>query len=206
MGLALDGSVPARLTRDPSKAHVRWPGSTAIYRPPRARHPRPPLPRLQLSLAVAFAALLCLELLRAAAPPLLLPARLRAALHGFMAHFVDARDLGGPLFVTHLALLLGCAAPLWLGCAMPEGPLRALQQPLGPVPAGLSRWEAAQQGHGAGGGVRGSAGPPAAAWPWLLVAAAGACVVACMCAGAMSKRSKCHPCHVRLPCGCVGAA
>jgi len=67
---------------------------------------------LQLSLAIAFAALLSLELARATRTPLL-PASLHAGLHAFMSHFVDARDLGGPLFVTHMALLLGCACPLW---------------------------------------------------------------------------------------------
>lgn len=80
---------------------------------PFSPHPCPiTLHTLQLSLAIAFVALLSVELVRATRAPLL-PAPLHATLHTFMSHFVDERDLGGPLFVTHMALLLGCAAPLW---------------------------------------------------------------------------------------------
>ncbi|KAG2501957.1 hypothetical protein HYH03_000455 [Edaphochlamys debaryana] len=63
---------------------------------------------LQASLGVAGAVLVAAEGLRC-----LGPARLRAAIAGFMRDFADARD-SGPVYVTHFTLLLGIALPVWL--------------------------------------------------------------------------------------------
>ena len=70
---------------------------------------------LAVALAVAFAALLALEALRVGGVP-----RLSAALTGFMTAFTDARD-GGVLFITHLALLVGMAAPIWVAVLSRRG-------------------------------------------------------------------------------------
>lgn len=63
---------------------------------------------LGLALAVAFAVLVAVEAVRLAGLP-----RISTAVHGFMTTFTDGRD-AGPLFVTHFALLLGMAVPVWL--------------------------------------------------------------------------------------------
>ena len=68
-------------------------------------------------LQVAFAGVLpifaLLELVRIEQlPPLARP------LQAFLAPFLDARD-AGPLILTHLYLLLGCAVPVWLGTVAP---------------------------------------------------------------------------------------
>ncbi|WIA17278.1 hypothetical protein OEZ85_014147 [Tetradesmus obliquus] len=64
------------------------------------------LPMLCLSLAIAFAALQLLEVVR----HLQLP-RLGAAVEQFMQDFVDERD-SGVIYVTHFTLLLGLAVPM----------------------------------------------------------------------------------------------
>ena len=71
---------------------------------------------LYLSFGVATAALVVVEVLRLfRVPPL---GRL---LHHFMAPYTDDRD-DGPLILTHIYLLLGCAIPLWLcGAGSPDG-------------------------------------------------------------------------------------
>jgi dolichol kinase len=62
-----------------------------------------------LALAIVLAAFLLLDLLRASQlPPLSKP------LAYFLAPYVDGRDLRGPVVISHIFLLIGCAIPLWL--------------------------------------------------------------------------------------------
>jgi dolichol kinase len=62
-----------------------------------------------LALAIVLASFLLLDLLRASQlPPLSKP------LAYFLAPYVDGRDLRGPVVVSHIFLLIGCAIPLWL--------------------------------------------------------------------------------------------
>jgi dolichol kinase len=69
-------------------------------------------PFLALALALTLCVFLLLDLLRASQlPPLSRP------LAAFLAPFVDGRDLRGPVVVSHIFLLVGCAVPLWLGLA-----------------------------------------------------------------------------------------
>src|SRR4029450_13565985 len=35
----------------------------------------------------------------------------------FLAPYVDGRDLRGPVVISHIFLLIGCAIPLWLALA-----------------------------------------------------------------------------------------
>lgn len=72
-------------------------------------------PFLSLLLVCVLAAFLLLELLRAAQlPPLSRP------LANFLAPYVDGRDLRGPIVVSHIFLLVGCAIPFWLSLAAIE--------------------------------------------------------------------------------------
>ena len=79
-------------------------------------------PFLALALALILCVFLLLDLLRASQlPPLSRP------LAAFLAPFVDGRDLRGPVVVSHIFLLVGCAVPLWLGLsAAPARRRRAL--------------------------------------------------------------------------------
>ncbi|KAI0471132.1 hypothetical protein GGR56DRAFT_659145 [Xylariaceae sp. FL0804] len=62
-----------------------------------------------LALAIILAVFLLLDLLRASQlPPLSKP------LASFLAPYVDGRDLRGPVVISHIFLLIGCAIPLWL--------------------------------------------------------------------------------------------
>ncbi|KAI0119132.1 hypothetical protein F4814DRAFT_410689 [Daldinia grandis] len=62
-----------------------------------------------LALSVVLALFLLLDLLRASQlPPLSKP------LAFFLAPYVDGRDLRGPVVISHIFLLIGCAIPLWL--------------------------------------------------------------------------------------------
>ncbi|KAI1124499.1 hypothetical protein F5Y10DRAFT_249175 [Nemania abortiva] len=62
-----------------------------------------------LALSIVLAAFLLLDLLRASQlPPLSKP------LAFFLAPYVDGRDLRGPVVISHIFLLIGCAIPLWL--------------------------------------------------------------------------------------------
>ncbi|KAL6772279.1 hypothetical protein ACKKBG_A29615 [Auxenochlorella protothecoides x Auxenochlorella symbiontica] len=63
---------------------------------------------LGLALAVAFAGLVAVEAVRSAALP-----GVSLRITDFMERFTDARD-AGPIYVTHFALLLGMALPVWL--------------------------------------------------------------------------------------------
>ncbi|KAI5856222.1 hypothetical protein GGS23DRAFT_589089 [Durotheca rogersii] len=62
-----------------------------------------------LALSGALAFFLLLDLLRASQlPPVSKP------LASFLAPYVDGRDLRGPVVISHIFLLIGCAIPLWL--------------------------------------------------------------------------------------------
>ncbi|UNI18732.1 dolichol kinase [Purpureocillium takamizusanense] len=65
-----------------------------------------------LALALALAIFLILDLLRASQlPPLSKP------IASFLAPYVDGRDFRGPVVISHIFLLIGCAIPLWLALA-----------------------------------------------------------------------------------------
>ena len=65
-----------------------------------------------LALALILAIFLLLDLFRAAQlPPLSKP------LTYFLAPYVDGRDHRGPIVISHMFLLIGCAIPLWLSLA-----------------------------------------------------------------------------------------
>ncbi|RYP48804.1 hypothetical protein DL768_005397 [Monosporascus sp. mg162] len=62
-----------------------------------------------LALIIVLVLFLLLDLLRASQlPPLSKP------LASFLTPYVDGRDLRGPVVVSHIFLLIGCAIPLWL--------------------------------------------------------------------------------------------
>lgn len=65
-----------------------------------------------LALSLILAAFLILDLLRASQlPPLSKP------IASFLAPYVDGRDFRGPVVISHIFLLIGCAIPLWLSLA-----------------------------------------------------------------------------------------
>ncbi|KAF2015915.1 hypothetical protein BU24DRAFT_422226 [Aaosphaeria arxii CBS 175.79] len=65
-----------------------------------------------LALILVLAIFLLLDLIRASQlPPLSRP------LATFLTPYVDGRDLRGPVVVSHIFLLIGCAIPLWLSLA-----------------------------------------------------------------------------------------
>ncbi|KOS19584.1 Dolichol kinase sec59 [Escovopsis weberi] len=65
-----------------------------------------------LALSVALTVFLILDLLRASQlPPLSKP------IASFLAPYVDGRDFRGPVVISHIFLLIGCAVPLWLSLA-----------------------------------------------------------------------------------------
>ncbi|KAF2109019.1 hypothetical protein BDV96DRAFT_248256 [Lophiotrema nucula] len=67
---------------------------------------------VSLALALVLAIFLLLDLIRASQlPPLSRP------LAAFLTPYVDGRDLRGPVVVSHIFLLIGCAIPLWLSLA-----------------------------------------------------------------------------------------
>lgn len=65
-----------------------------------------------LALSMALAVFLLLEAVRAGQVP-----PLGSAISRFVAPYVDGRDLRGPVVVSHLFLLIGCAVPLWFSLA-----------------------------------------------------------------------------------------
>lgn len=65
-----------------------------------------------LALALILAVFLLLEVIRAGQVP-----PLGSALARFVAPYVDGRDLRGPVVVSHIFLLVGCAVPLWFSLA-----------------------------------------------------------------------------------------
>lgn len=67
---------------------------------------------LALALALVLAIFLLLDLIRASQlRPLSRPLAL------FLTPYVDGRDLRGPVVVSHIFLLIGCAIPFWLSLA-----------------------------------------------------------------------------------------
>jgi len=67
---------------------------------------------ISLALALILAIFLLLDLIRASQlPPLSKP------IACFLTPYVDGRDLRGPVVVSHIFLLIGCAIPLWLSLA-----------------------------------------------------------------------------------------
>ncbi|KAF1971201.1 hypothetical protein BU23DRAFT_537033 [Bimuria novae-zelandiae CBS 107.79] len=67
---------------------------------------------VSLALALVLAIFLLLDLIRASQlPPLSGP------IATFLTPYVDGRDLRGPVVVSHIFLLVGCAIPLWLSLA-----------------------------------------------------------------------------------------
>jgi dolichol kinase len=65
-----------------------------------------------LALALVLAVFVLLDLIRASQlPPLSKP------IAKFLTPYVDGRDLRGPVVVSHMFLLIGCAIPLWLSLA-----------------------------------------------------------------------------------------
>ncbi|CAK7203507.1 dolichol kinase [Sporothrix eucalyptigena] len=75
-----------------------------------------------LALSLVLAVFLLLDLLRASQlPPLSRP------IATFLTPYVDGRDLRGPVVISHIFLLIGCAIPLWLSlAALPRWPLTRL--------------------------------------------------------------------------------
>jgi dolichol kinase len=70
---------------------------------------------IALSFALILAIFLLLDLFRAAQlPPISKP------LTYFLAPYVDGRDHKGPIVISHIFLLIGCAIPLWLSLAAIE--------------------------------------------------------------------------------------
>jgi dolichol kinase len=83
---------------------------------------------IALALSLVLAIFLLLDLLRASQlPPLSKP------IATFLTPYVDGRDLRGPVVISHIFLLIGCAIPLWLSlAALPrggEGSLRGWEVP-----------------------------------------------------------------------------
>lgn len=67
---------------------------------------------VSLALSIVLAIFLLLDLIRASQlPPLSKP------IAKFLTPYVDGRDLRGPVVVSHIFLLIGCAIPLWLSLA-----------------------------------------------------------------------------------------
>lgn len=67
---------------------------------------------IALALSLILAIFLLLDLIRASQlPPLSKP------IARFLTPYVDGRDLRGPVVVSHIFLLIGCAIPLWLSLA-----------------------------------------------------------------------------------------
>lgn len=65
-----------------------------------------------LALVLILAVFLLLEVVRAGQVP-----PLGNAIGRFVAPYVDGRDLRGPVVVSHIFLLIGCAVPLWFSLA-----------------------------------------------------------------------------------------
>ena len=65
-----------------------------------------------LGLGLVLAVFLLLEAIRAGLVP-----PLGSAIGRFVAPYVDGRDLRGPVVVSHIFLLIGCAVPLWFSLA-----------------------------------------------------------------------------------------
>ncbi|SPN98993.1 related to phosphatidate cytidylyltransferase [Cephalotrichum gorgonifer] len=133
-----------------------------------------------LSLAFALAIFLILDLLRASQlPPLSKP------IATFLAPYVDGRDFRGPVVISHIFLLVGCAIPLWLTLAsLPRGgdggwevPVREVSMVSGVICVGLGdaaasligrRWGHHKWVWGGGKSLEGSAAFAAAVFMGLM--------------------------------------
>ena len=82
--------------------------AVALFLPALLRQPQ----LLGVALAVAFAVLVAVEVVRCGTIP-----GVSDRVQAFMSSFVDSRDCG-VVFVTHFTLLLGLALPVWLSNAM----------------------------------------------------------------------------------------
>ncbi|KAK6340727.1 hypothetical protein TWF696_009051 [Orbilia brochopaga] len=84
-------------------------------------------PFVATALLVTLGIFLLVDILRATLiPPISKPLSI------FLAPYVDGRDLRGPIVVSHVFLLIGCAIPIWLslsGAATPQQ--QELQSPFG---------------------------------------------------------------------------
>ncbi|GAM89230.1 hypothetical protein ANO11243_072670 [Dothideomycetidae sp. 11243] len=65
-----------------------------------------------LALSLVLAIFLILEIVRAGQVQ-----PFGAIIGRFLVPYVDGRDLRGPMVVSHVFLLIGCAIPFWLSCA-----------------------------------------------------------------------------------------
>lgn len=138
-----------------------------------------------LALTVVLAVFLLLDMLRASQlPPLSTPIK------NFLQPYVDGRDYQGPVVVSHIFLLIGCAIPLWLSLAsLPragtghlqgwEVPTRELSMVSGVVCVGLGdaaaslvgrRWGVRKWWWGGGKSLEGSVAFAAAVFVGLLAA------------------------------------
>lgn len=84
---------------------------------------------IALALSIVLSIFLLVDLLRASQlPPLSGP------IAQFLTPYVDGRDLRGPVVISHIFLLIGCAIPLWLSlAALPrigEDPLAGWEVPI----------------------------------------------------------------------------
>ncbi|KAH6840912.1 hypothetical protein B0I37DRAFT_438397 [Chaetomium sp. MPI-CAGE-AT-0009] len=92
-----------------------------------------------LALALVLAVFLLLDLLRASQlPPLSRP------LARFLTPYVDGRDLRGPVVISHIFLLIGCAIPAWLSLAslprVAAAPAPSVEG-AGPAAVAVAGWE-----------------------------------------------------------------
>lgn len=138
-----------------------------------------------LALTIALAIFLLLDMLRASQlPPLSTPIKI------FLQPYVDGRDYQGPVVVSHIFLLIGCAIPLWLSLAsLPragtgclrgwEVPTRELSMVSGVVCVGLGdaaasligrRWGVRKWWWGGGKSLEGSLAFAVAVFAGLLAA------------------------------------
>jgi len=139
-----------------------------------------------LALSLILALFLLLDLLRASQlPPLSKP------IAAFLTPYVDGRDLRGPVVISHIFLLIGCAIPLWLSlAALPragdgflqgwEVPARDVSMVSGVVCVGLGdaaasligrRWGVRKWRWGGGKSLEGSAAFALAVFAGLMAAA-----------------------------------
>ena len=90
-----------------------------------------------LALSLVLAVFLLLDMLRASQlPPLSRP------IATFLTPYVDGRDLRGPVVISHIFLLIGCAIPLWLSlAALPRLPLSTFRHPAPDFDKCVKGWE-----------------------------------------------------------------
>ena len=114
-------------------------------------------------MAIAFALLVLGEAVRCCGIPVV-----SERLHAFMAGFADERD-SGPVYVTHLALLLGVALPMWLAPSQPAGGAAAGEGCLTGLGGGVGLLGTAATGERESGAILSSGSGLA----WLVISASG---------------------------------